>query len=112
MKTADTETIPLLRDKTRAVLKDAQVRAGSHAGRVLKQTLEQFPRDMMFQIEPAVLLSMASGIVNLINPTFAVVMGGLALGRVPYERWLGFMWPLLLVLMIIIMGALSLAAAF
>ena len=53
----------------------------------------------------------ASGIVNLINPTFAVVMGGLALGRVPYERWLGFMWPLLLVLTVIIMGALSLAAA-
>jgi len=52
----------------------------------------------------------ASGIVNLINPTFAVVMGGLALGRVPYERWLGFMWPLLLILTVIIMGALSLAA--
>jgi uncharacterized ion transporter superfamily protein YfcC len=54
----------------------------------------------------------ASGIVNLINPTFAVVMGGLALGRVPYERWLGFMWPLLLILTAIIMGGLSLAAAF
>lgn len=54
----------------------------------------------------------ASGIVNLINPTFAVVMGGLALGRIPYERWLGFMWPLLLILTVIIMGALSLAAAF
>jgi uncharacterized ion transporter superfamily protein YfcC len=54
----------------------------------------------------------ASGIVNLVNPTFAVVMGGLALGRVPYERWLGFMWPLLLILTVIIMSALSLAAAF
>jgi uncharacterized ion transporter superfamily protein YfcC len=54
----------------------------------------------------------ASGLVNLINPTFAVVMGGLALGRVPYERWLRFMWPLLLILAAIIMGALSLAAAF
>ena len=54
----------------------------------------------------------ASGLVNLINPTFAVVMGGLALGRVPYERWLRFMWPLLLILAVIIMGALSLAAAF
>jgi len=54
----------------------------------------------------------ASGIVNLINPTFAVVMGGLALGRVPYERWLGFMWPLLLILTAIIMGGLSVAAAF
>ncbi|WP_271948962.1 YfcC family protein [Ruegeria faecimaris] len=52
----------------------------------------------------------ASGLVNLINPTFAVVMGGLALGRVPYERWLRFMWPLLLILIIIIMAGLSLSA--
>ncbi|MGI9508616.1 MAG: YfcC family protein, partial [Geminicoccaceae bacterium] len=52
----------------------------------------------------------ASGLVNLINPTFAVVMGGLALGRVPYERWLRFMWPLLLILTAIIMVAISAAA--
>ena len=45
--------------------------------------------------------------MNLINPTFAVVMGGLALGRVPYERWLAFMWPLLLILSVIIAAALS-----
>lgn len=51
----------------------------------------------------------ASGLVNLINPTFAVVMGGLALGRVPYERWLRFMWPLLLILTAIIVTALSVA---
>ena len=30
----------------------------------------------------------ASGLLNLVNPTFAVVMGGLAIGRVPYNRWL------------------------
>jgi len=51
----------------------------------------------------------ASGLVNLVNPTFAVVMGGLALGRVPYERWLRFMWPLLLILVVIIMAAISAA---
>ena len=51
----------------------------------------------------------ANGIVNLINPTFAVVMGALAIGRVPYERWLRFMWPLLLILTIIIMACLSAA---
>ena len=51
----------------------------------------------------------ASGLVNLVNPTFAVVMGGLAIGRVPYNRWLGFMWPLLLILTIIIMAGLSLS---
>jgi len=51
----------------------------------------------------------ANGIVNLINPTFAVVMGALAIGRVPYERWLAFMWPLLLILTVIIMAGLSAA---
>ena len=50
-----------------------------------------------------------SGIVNLITPTSAVVMGGLAIGRVPYERWLRFVWPLLLALTVIIMAALSAA---
>lgn len=52
----------------------------------------------------------ANGLVNLINPTFAVVIGGLAIGRVPYERWLVFIWPLLLILTVFIMGALSIAA--
>jgi Predicted membrane protein len=52
----------------------------------------------------------ANGIVNLINPTFAVVMGALAIGRVPYERWIAFMWPLLLILTVIIMACLSVAA--
>lgn len=51
----------------------------------------------------------ANGIVNLVNPTFAVVMGALAIGRVPYERWLAFMWPLLLILTVIIMACLSVA---
>jgi len=50
-----------------------------------------------------------SGMVNLITPTSAVVMGGLAIGRVPYERWLRFVWPLLLALTVIIMAALALA---
>lgn len=51
----------------------------------------------------------ANGLVNLINPTFAVVIGGLAIARVPYERWLGFVWPLLLILTVFIMAALSVA---
>lgn len=51
----------------------------------------------------------ASGMVNLITPTSAVVMGGLAIGRVPYERWLRFVWPLLVVLTLIVMAALAVA---
>ena len=52
----------------------------------------------------------ANGWVNLFNPTFAVVMGGLAIGRVGYDRWLRFVWPLLLIIAVIVAGALSLAA--
>jgi len=36
-------------------------------------------------------------------------MGALAIGRVPYERWLRFMWPLLLILTLIITASLSVA---
>jgi uncharacterized ion transporter superfamily protein YfcC len=35
----------------------------------------------------------ASGIVNLITPTSAVIMGGLALSKVGYDRYLKFVWP-------------------
>ncbi|MTH99082.1 YfcC family protein [Roseibium sp. RKSG952] len=52
----------------------------------------------------------ANGLVNLINPTFAVVMGGLAIGRVSYDRWLRFIWPLLLALAVLITIVLSLSA--
>jgi len=52
----------------------------------------------------------ANGLLNLVNPTFAVVMGGLTIGRVPYNRWLQFTWPLLAILAVIIMAALSIAA--
>ncbi len=40
----------------------------------------------------------ACGIINLITPTSAVVMGALAIGRVPYDRWLKFSWKLILII--------------
>ena len=46
----------------------------------------------------------ANGLVNLVTPTSAVVMGGLAIARVGYGVWLRFVWPLLLLL-----AALSIA---
>ena len=52
----------------------------------------------------------ASGLVNLITPTSAVVIGGLAIGRVSFDRWLVFIWPLLLILTLFIMAALSVGA--
>ena len=52
----------------------------------------------------------ANGLVNLINPTFAVVVGGLAIGRVSYDRWLAFIWPLLVILTLFISLVLCLSA--
>jgi uncharacterized ion transporter superfamily protein YfcC len=49
----------------------------------------------------------ASGLLNLVNPTFAVVMGGLALGRVGYNKWLKFTWPLLVMLLLLYAIVLS-----
>jgi uncharacterized ion transporter superfamily protein YfcC len=43
----------------------------------------------------------ASGIVNLVTPTSAVVMGGLAIARVGYGVWLRFVWPVLALLFVL-----------
>jgi uncharacterized ion transporter superfamily protein YfcC len=40
----------------------------------------------------------ANGLINLVTPTSAVVMGGLAIARVGYGVWWKFVWPLLLLL--------------
>ncbi len=52
----------------------------------------------------------ASGLVNLITPTAAVVMGALALGHVPYDRWVRFSWKIVAVLIAITVGFLALGA--
>ncbi len=52
----------------------------------------------------------ASGIVNLVTPTSAVVMGGLAIAKVPYVRWLKWVMPLIGILMVLITIMLSLGA--
>jgi uncharacterized ion transporter superfamily protein YfcC len=49
------------------------------------------------------------GITNLVTPTYAVVVGGLAIGRVPYQRWVRFIWPLMLMLTLLSMASLSAA---
>jgi uncharacterized ion transporter superfamily protein YfcC len=43
----------------------------------------------------------ASGLVNLVTPTSAVVMGGLAIARVGYGVWWKFVTVLLILLMIL-----------
>ncbi len=53
----------------------------------------------------------ASGIVNLITPTSAVVMGGLALAKVRYDQWLRFVAPLLVVLLVVCTAFSAIGAA-
>ena len=53
----------------------------------------------------------ASGLLNLVTPTSAVVMGGLAIARVPYGTYLRFVWPLLVILGVLTIVVLALGAA-
>ena len=52
----------------------------------------------------------ASGLVNIITPTAAVVMGGLALGEVPYDRWVRFAWKLVLIFFLLTVVFLGVSA--
>ena len=49
----------------------------------------------------------ASGLLNLFTPTFAVVAGGLMIGRVPFSTWWKFVLPLVILLAIMTMIVLS-----
>ena len=51
----------------------------------------------------------ANGLLNLITPTSAVVMGGLAIARVGYGTWLKFVWPVLLLLAILTVVVLTIS---
>jgi uncharacterized ion transporter superfamily protein YfcC len=51
----------------------------------------------------------ASGLVNLVTPTSAVVMGGLAIARVGYGTWIKFVWPVLIMLAVLTIVVLSVA---
>jgi len=49
--------------------------------------------------------------MNLVVPTSAVVMGGLAIARVPYGTYLRWVWPLLLMLSALSIVVLAISAA-
>jgi uncharacterized ion transporter superfamily protein YfcC len=53
----------------------------------------------------------ASGIVNLVTPTSAVIMGGLALSKVGYDKYLRFVWPFLVVVFVVVCAFLGISAA-
>ncbi|HET9261334.1 MAG TPA: YfcC family protein [Acidimicrobiia bacterium] len=52
----------------------------------------------------------ANGLMNLFIPTSAVVMGGLAIARVPYGRYLKWVWPLLIMLGLVSVVVLGVGA--
>ena len=54
----------------------------------------------------------ANGLLNLFTPTSAVVMGGLALGRVSYSKWLKFVLPILVILLVLYGFVLSIGVLF
>lgn len=64
------------------------------------------PRDFVVTAYQA-----ASGLPNLVTPTSAIVMGGLAMGRVSYLVWLKFIAPLIVALTVMIMTLLSIGVA-
>ncbi|MFD6533234.1 YfcC family protein [Streptomyces sp. NPDC060184] len=52
----------------------------------------------------------ASGWMNLWVPTTAVTIGGIALAKIGYDRYLRFVWPLLAILSVLICGFVALGA--
>lgn len=55
------------------------------------------------------IFSAACGVVNLITPTSAVVMGGLQIARFEWPTWLRFVWKFLLFLIVLNIVILSIA---
>ena len=53
----------------------------------------------------------ASGLVNILTPTAAVVMGALALGHVSYDRWLKYVWKLMAVFFLLALAFLTAGTA-
>ncbi|WUC10444.1 YfcC family protein [Streptomyces sp. NBC_00564] len=53
----------------------------------------------------------ASGWMNLWVPTTAVTIGGVALAKVGYDKYLRFVWPLLAILFLLICGFVAAGAA-
>lgn len=48
--------------------------------------------------------------MNLWVPTTAVTIGGVALAKIGYDRYLRFVWPLLAILFALICGFVALGA--
>lgn len=70
------------------------------------------PLAVKLGFNPAVMImvfSAASGVVNLITPTSAAIMGGLALARVEYSTWFKFAIKLVAILSVVCVIILAIA---
>jgi uncharacterized ion transporter superfamily protein YfcC len=67
-------------------------------------SFQQVPADLVVTAYQS-----ANGLVNLVTPTSAVVMGGLAIARVGYGTWIRFVWPVLIMLAVLTIVVLSVA---
>lgn len=47
----------------------------------------------------------------LFAPTNAVVVGGLAIAKVGYDKYLKFVWPLLVINLVLVVTVIGIAAA-
>ena len=65
-------------------------------------TFAGVPKDMVVTAYQS-----ASGLLNLFTPTFAVVTGGLVIGRVPIATWWRFVLPLVGILCVMNMIVLT-----
>jgi len=54
---------------------------------------------------------MAHGLTLMWAPTSVVLVGGLAIAKVSYDKWLRFVWPLLVALLVVATGIVAIAAA-
>ncbi len=54
----------------------------------------------------------ASGLVNLLTPTSAVVMGALAVAHIPYDRWLKYVIRLVVIVLFMTIGFLAVGSMF
>ena len=41
------------------------------------------------------------GFTNMITPTSPVLIGVLGVARIPYDKWVGWVWPLILIMMVL-----------
>jgi len=57
------------------------------------------------------ILKLGDGFTNIITPTSGVLMAVLAVGKVPWTRWVKFVFPIMMIWIVIGMVAIWIATA-